>query len=187
MDMPTSAPRKLAEPSPRGQIGDLLGRYPDVSAGEAEEILRFLKKRPPLVVIGRAPPISDLTRGEKRAVPKAAQDRIVRGPFGALLILLSLLMGSGTAAAAGFDVRQPVRLGASRQSAAVGLLPSSIRTSSDEDELASGSGGSVPPSAPHLVTESLPVRPAAEPSFPADKVQAERPAASYRARAPPAA
>lgn len=50
MDMSPSARRKLADASRRGQVEDLLRRYPDVNAGEAAEILYFLKEGPPLEV-----------------------------------------------------------------------------------------------------------------------------------------
>lgn len=121
-------------------------------------------------------------------MPTRAQDRIGRGPFAALLILLSLLLGSGSAAAAGFDIRQSApRLGPSRGSAAVALLPSEIRNIAGDDVSAAGSGASLPPSAPGLVTRSLWARPAAEPG-PRDQSPRARAAnASYRARAPPAA
>jgi hypothetical protein len=125
--------------------------------------------------------------GRNRAVPKAAQDRIVRGPFAALLILLSLLVGSGTAAAAGFDLRQSApRLGPSRQTASVGLLPV-VRNSPDEDSCAGASAGSVPPTAPGLVTRGLWTRPAAGHATVREAAPAKRSNASYRARAPPAA
>lgn len=120
-------------------------------------------------------------------MPKSAQDRIVRGPFGALLILLSLLVGSGTAAAAGFDLRQSApRLGPSRQASAVGLLPV-VRNSPDEDSSARASGGCVPPAAPGLVTQRLWTRPAAGPATLREAAPAGRLNVSYRARAPPAA
>jgi hypothetical protein len=123
-------------------------------------------------------------------VPAPAQDRIGRGPFGALLILLSLLLGSGTgaAAAAGSDLRQPTaRLGASRHAAAAALVPSGIRNPLDEDSPGAGSGAAPPPPAPGLVTRALPARPAAGPLAGQDAAHPGRPAASYRARAPPAA
>jgi hypothetical protein len=50
MDLSPSAQRRLVETSRRGHVANLLGRYPDVEAGEAGEILRFLKKGPPLEV-----------------------------------------------------------------------------------------------------------------------------------------
>ncbi|HEX6374636.1 MAG TPA: hypothetical protein VFZ91_02840 [Allosphingosinicella sp.] len=50
MDMSPSAQQKLVDQSRRAHVEDLLRRYPDVDAGEAAEILRFLKKGPPLEV-----------------------------------------------------------------------------------------------------------------------------------------
>lgn len=50
MDMSPSAQRKLVDGSRRGDVEHLLRRYPDILDGEAAEILRFLKKGPPLEV-----------------------------------------------------------------------------------------------------------------------------------------
>lgn len=120
-------------------------------------------------------------------MPTAAQDRIGRGPFAALLILLSLLLGSGTAADSGFDLRQTTRLAPSRHSAAVALLQSGVRNPSDEELSGAGGDSPVPSSGPILVTQRLWARPAAEPSIP-DEVALRKPrSALYRARAPPAA
>lgn len=121
-------------------------------------------------------------------MPRPAQDRIGRGPFGALLILLSLLVGSGTFAAAGFDLRQSsTRLAPSRQAATAALLPSAIRNSSDEDKSGAGADASLPPSAPGLVTRRLWTRPLDAPSTRDEAVRPRPATASYRARAPPAA
>lgn len=117
-------------------------------------------------------------------MPMPAQDRMSRGPFAALLILLSLLLGSASAAA-GSDLRAPgARAGSSRNGAATALLPSGPRNSLDDE--ASGEGASLPPSGPGIVTEILWARPLAEaPS--AARSAIPRPAgAPYRARAPPA-
>lgn len=46
MDMTTSPQREGA--GRRKDVSDLLRRYPDVTAAEAAEILRFLKKAPPV-------------------------------------------------------------------------------------------------------------------------------------------
>jgi hypothetical protein len=119
-------------------------------------------------------------------VPTTAQDRVGRGPFGALLLLLSLLLGSG-AAAAGSDVRGPVaRLGPGRHGAATAVLASGTRNDSDDEAPGTGGGSSVPPSAPGLVTQILWARPLADAPC-GDEVALPRPTcASYRARAPPA-
>lgn len=120
-------------------------------------------------------------------MPTTAQDRVRRGPFGALLILLSLLLSSGTAAAAGNDLRGPLaRLGPSRSGAATAVLPSGTRNPLDDEATDSGAGPALPSTDPRLVTERLGARPlAAAPS--ADSAALPRPAySSYRARAPPA-
>ena len=120
-------------------------------------------------------------------MPKPAQDRIVRGPFGALLILLGLMLSSGTAAAAGFDLRQSApRLGSSRSAAAVALLASGVRDPSGE-EAPDSAGGAAAPSGPSLVARSLWERPPAEPRRADDAAPADPAKFPYRARAPPAA
>lgn len=117
-------------------------------------------------------------------MPKTAQDRVRKGPFAALLILLSLVLGSATAAA-GADLRGPsARLGPARHNSGAALLPSPARSSPDDD--APGSGPSLLPSGPGIVTERLAARPSAD-FLPFDRSDVARPAsANYRARAPPA-
>lgn len=120
-------------------------------------------------------------------MPMPAQDRIIRGPFAALLILLGLLLGSANAAAAGGDLRGPgARPGSSRYGAAAALLPSGTRNALDDEAPGEGTGPALPPSAPGIVTQALWARPAAE--APSAQASARpRPAGgSYRARAPPA-
>ncbi|HYW15560.1 MAG TPA: hypothetical protein VE891_05335 [Allosphingosinicella sp.] len=115
-----------------------------------------------------------------------AQDRVRKGPFAALLILLSLFMGSATAAA-GADLRGPsTRLGSSRHNPATAFLASGIRNPLDDEGRDSAGGPATFPFGPAVVTETLETRPAA--GFrPADRAAAQRPStASYRARAPPA-
>ncbi len=115
-----------------------------------------------------------------------AQERIGRGPFGALLILLSLLVGSGSAVAASADLRHSARLSPSRQSAAVALLPSAARSAVEDEACASGDPADSP-SGPRVVAERLRAGRAALPAF---GHQAELPGTtglSHRARAPPAA
>jgi len=119
-------------------------------------------------------------------VPTPAQDRIHKGPFAALLILLSLVLSSG-AAAAGSDLRgSAARLGPSRYGAATALLPSGARNPLDDEAKGTGAGAAVPPAAPGLVTHRLWARPLAQgPS--GGPVALPKPAnAPYRARAPPA-
>ncbi|MET1110074.1 MAG: hypothetical protein ABWX67_00960 [Allosphingosinicella sp.] len=120
-------------------------------------------------------------------MPTRAQDRVGRGPFAALLILLSLFLTSATAAAgAGQDLRAPARLGSSRHAAASAIVPSGTRNPSDDEPLGTGADSPVPPSAPDIVTDRLGTRPSAESSS-AAWAAIPRPAASaYRARAPPA-
>ena len=50
MDMSASAQRKLVGQNQRAHVGDLLRRYPGISAGEAAEIIRFIKKGPVMEV-----------------------------------------------------------------------------------------------------------------------------------------
>lgn len=117
-------------------------------------------------------------------MPNTAQDRVRKGPFAALLILLSLMLGSATAAA-GADLRGPsTRLGSSRQGPVTALLPSPARSSPDDE--APSPGPSLLPSAPRIVTERLAERPSAEAPPPVLSGAARPAGASYRARAPPA-
>lgn len=120
-------------------------------------------------------------------MPKAAQDRIRRGPFGALLILLSLFLGSATATAAAADFRGPAaRLGSARPATAPALLPPGTRNLLDDEAPRSGLGPVLPPSRPGILTGRLSTRPSAETASDA-RAALPRPAtASYRARAPPA-
>jgi hypothetical protein len=120
-------------------------------------------------------------------VPTPAQDRVRRGPFAALLILLSLLLGSANAAAAGGDVRAPAsRLGSSRQGSATALLPSGTRNPLDDEASGGGTGPSLLPPTPGIVTERLSTRPEAEAPTRARSAVPGLRIASYRARAPPA-
>lgn len=119
-------------------------------------------------------------------MPMQAQDRPGRGPFAALLILLSLVLGSASAAAAGSDLRGPAaRPGSSRQ-ASVALLPSATRNSLDDEASGEGEGSSLPPSAPGIVTQALWARPLPEASSSASNAVPRPAHAPYRARAPPA-
>lgn len=118
-------------------------------------------------------------------MPITAQDRVRRGPLAALLILLSLLLAPGTAAA-GPDLRTPARLGPSRHGPASAVVPSGIRSSLDDERQGAGVGASVPPTAPGIVTERLPARPLAEGRSAASDPVPQPAVAAYRARAPPA-
>jgi hypothetical protein len=120
-------------------------------------------------------------------VPTPAQERIGRGPFGALLILLSLLVGSGSAAFAGADIRHSSRLSPSRQSASVAFLPAGIRNLVDDEASAAGGDAAPSPAEPRIVAERRWARPAADVSA-SRRVPLPAPAGpSHRARAPPAA
>ena len=121
-------------------------------------------------------------------MPKPAQDRVRRGPFAALLILLGLFLTSGPSAAAGFDLRAPTsRLGSSRPGAAAALLPSGARNPLDDEASGAGAGPTLLPFRPVVVTERLAGRPSAEAGSEASAAAPRPPSASYRARAPPAA
>lgn len=116
-------------------------------------------------------------------MPSTAQDRSHRGPLAALLILLSLFLTSGTAAA-GNDPRPSARPGSSRNGAATALLPASVRTSPDDE--APGAGPSVLPAAPAIATERLQPRRSAGFGSISRTAIPRGAGASYRARAPPA-
>jgi hypothetical protein len=120
-------------------------------------------------------------------VPTAAQDRVRTGPLAALLIFLSLFLAAGTSAAAGDDLRAPAaRLGSGRHAASNALLPTGARNPSDDESSGTGADPSLLPSPPAIVTERLPARPPAESRSEAPGAVPRPPAASYRARAPPA-
>ena len=121
-------------------------------------------------------------------MPTPAQDRTTGGPLAALLILLSLLLGSAASASAA-DLQGPsTRLGSSRGGPSTALLPAGTRNPLDDEAPGPDVGsGLPPPAAPGLVAEGLWSRPGA--GFTARESAPPRraPAASYRARAPPAA
>ncbi|MEA3065936.1 MAG: hypothetical protein QOJ27_2388 [Sphingomonadales bacterium] len=119
-------------------------------------------------------------------MPTTAQDRDRRGPLAALLILLSLFLAAGTAAA-GSDVRGPAaRFGSNRHNASTALLPPGARNLADDEMSGAGDDPSPVPSAPGIVTERLWERPLAEVASPERGSVPRPPSASYRARAPPA-
>jgi hypothetical protein len=119
-------------------------------------------------------------------VPTPAQDRHQRGPLAALLILLSLFLGSGTAAAGPNALAGPAARPALGRSGAA-LLPPAFRSTLDDETQATGDGPAVPSRSPAVVTRLLWARAlGATPAVPA--AARARPAAFfYRARAPPAA
>lgn len=120
-------------------------------------------------------------------MPRPAQERIVRGPFGALLILLSLLVGSGGAVAAGGDIRQSARLSPGRQSASVALLPAATRNTIEDEASASGGDPAAVRSEPAAAAQRLSTRPLPDASG-GHRAPLPAPAGpSHRARAPPAA
>lgn len=142
------------------------------------------------VVFTAAPPISAEAQEEGFTVPTTttAQDRASKGPLAALLILLSLFLGSATAAS-GADLQGPAtRLGSSRGGPSAALLPAGTRNPLDDEVPGPDAGSALPPpTAPGIVTERLSSRPGAEFTSGKPAEAARQPAASYRARAPPAA
>ena len=120
-------------------------------------------------------------------MPTPAQDRASKGPLAALLILLSLLLCSATAAS-GADLRGPAaRLGPARGASSAALLPAGTRNPLDDEAPGPGFGSALPPPpAPGVVTERLWTRPAAQLHGRSSAGTAQRAAAAYRARAPPA-
>ena len=119
-------------------------------------------------------------------MPKPAQDKMTRGPFAALLILFSLLLSSGTAAAASGNPSSAARLSAGRQGATAAILQSSVRFT---DEEAADGEGDWPPLLPHrpdVLTVRLWLVPAAGASAASTAHLPRTATASYRARAPPA-
>ena len=121
-------------------------------------------------------------------MPRTAQDRAGRGPFAALLILLSLVLGSATAAAASADTSGPAtRLAPGRQNSAAALLASGTRNPLEDEAKGAGAGPSILPCRPGIVTELLPARPRAGSPSAAPAALPRTANAPYRARAPPAA
>jgi hypothetical protein len=119
-------------------------------------------------------------------VPTTAQDRVRRGPLAALLILLSLVLTSGTAAA-GYDSGGAAsRLGSSRQGTTTALLPPGTRNPLDDEAPGGGPGPLLLPSEPGIVTETLPATPRSAAGSNARPSIAQPATPSYRARAPPA-
>ena len=120
-------------------------------------------------------------------MPTTAQDRTTRGPVAALLILLSLLLGSA-ASASPSDLRGPAaRLGASRGGPSAALLPAGTRNPLDDEAPGPELGSALPPptvSGP--VTETLWTLPRAGFDSAQDVPPRSLAGASYRARAPPA-
>ncbi|HEX8126966.1 MAG TPA: hypothetical protein VF548_15430 [Allosphingosinicella sp.] len=120
-------------------------------------------------------------------MPTTAQDRTTTGPFAALLILLSLLLGSATSAS-GADLQGPAaRLGASRGGPSTALLPAGTRNPLDDEAPGPELGSALPPpAAPGVVVELLWTGPGARFAGAQAAPPERRTGASYRARAPPA-
>ena len=120
-------------------------------------------------------------------MPTTAQDRTTRGPVAALLILLSLLLGSATSASAA-DLQGPAtRLGSTRGGPSTALLPAGTRNPLDDEAPGPDVGSAFPPPADFApVTERLWTRPGAQFTSGEAAPLTLRPGASYRARAPPA-
>ncbi|HEX8449198.1 MAG TPA: hypothetical protein VF652_06365 [Allosphingosinicella sp.] len=120
-------------------------------------------------------------------MPTTAQDRTTRGPIAALLILLSLVLGSAASASAA-DLQGPAaRLGASRGGPSTALLPAGTRNPLDDEAPGPELGSALPPPAVSgPVAEALWTRPGAGFATAKDSPPRRLAGASYRARAPPA-
>ena len=119
-------------------------------------------------------------------MPKPAPDRVSKAPLAALLLLLSLFLTTGTAAAGNGIGAPATRLGSGRHGNATALLPTVTRNPLDDETSGSGGDPSLLPSRPIVVTERLWARPGAEAPSSERGAPVPPPAASYRARAPPA-
>lgn len=120
-------------------------------------------------------------------MPKPAQDSVTKGPFAALLILFSLFLSSGTAAAGNGNLQSSARLSAGRQGATAAILQSSVRPSEDEAAEATGEWPPLLPPGAGIVTAGPYVTPAAGASSASTADLPRLAPASYQARAPPAA
>lgn len=120
-------------------------------------------------------------------MPGSAQDRVRRGPLAALLILLSLILSAGPAAATSSDIRSSARLGASRPGTSTAILLPGTRNSLEDEAPGSGGGTSVPPPRPAIITEYLWARPAALDATASRFALPPPTSSAYHARAPPAA
>ena len=121
-------------------------------------------------------------------MPTRAQDRAGSGPFAALLILLSLVLGSANAAASSAGTNGPAtRLAPAPHNSAAALLPSGTRNPLEDEADGARGGPSLLPSRPGIVTERLPARPRAEAPVRVPAAVPRPAIAAYRARAPPAA
>ena len=125
-------------------------------------------------------------------MPKRAHEIVRRGPFAALLVLLSLLLGvaPATGAVQSFGDRH-TRLG----SAHLGAPPATIRTG-DRDVVKAKAKAKAPdadptsfdpPPEPRVVVERLPSRSLPQIALLASQEVAQFSGAHYQARAPPAA
>lgn len=119
-------------------------------------------------------------------MPTPAQDRVSRGPFAALLILLSLVLGPAAAAAGGNFSGPAPRLGSGRHTVAAVLAPSTTRNPLDDEAVGGGDPLVLPPH-PRIVTEALQSRPGTDLSPRSSAAIPPSAVAPYRARAPPVA
>jgi hypothetical protein len=120
-------------------------------------------------------------------VPRPAQDRLQRGPLSALLILLGLLLGSGTVAATGSAIAAPApRASPGRVAPSAALIPSTLRGTSVH-QAADGGAPAITPASPRILTAGLSTRHLSA-GWTAPTVPRPQPGSPYyRARAPPAA
>ena len=148
------------------------------------EIARFSHGRLKKIVLALH---RHLDLGRRLIVPRMAHESVRRGPFAALLVLLSLLLGVAPATGAVPSLRDPLsRLG----SAHPGAPPTAIRPADryvvsavapDADPTSFG-----PPPEPRVVVERLPGRPLPQVALLASQEVAQFAGAHYQARAPPA-
>jgi len=118
-------------------------------------------------------------------VPYQAHDRVRRGPFAALLILLGLLLSSGAVTGSASVPRSSAaRQSSDRAGAAILVARFEERSvlsgeTPDPDSFA-------PPASPRIATSALWVRPLAQAGLGASPSFLQPAYRSYRARAPPA-
>jgi hypothetical protein len=115
-----------------------------------------------------------------------AQTRVRTSPLAALLILLSLVLGAGGAAATAGDGLDPAaRAGRDRDGAAVALFRAPDRNRLPDEGPGPDTAPFAPPRPPRIVTGLLGARPAATPEAAAPLPRPAPRTVAYRARAPP--
>ena len=117
--------------------------------------------------------------------PNPAQDKAIRGPFAALLLLLGLFLAPANAAP-GAELRLAAGSVSDLQRASA-VLRTSGQVDADDDRSDAEPQSFAPPSPPVIFTRIVGARPTAEPGIEAREIQAAHTHSPYRARAPPAA